>query len=587
LSDADPAKVPVVPDGPEKDPDKDREEGRRLIRVGGTGISLADRLFERFHRLTWRTPIHGLHLRGRHPLKLVAAPDDPMLGDEAAGRALLDGLIRHRGEERGFDVLDFARPDWTPGFDEYLHSFAWLRDLSTVATRARGAPVAEMLTRRWLAAHAATVGGPAWAPDLWGRRVLFWTAHAPLILSSDDIVYRSSVLNALARGSRHLDRTADKAPAGHARIAACAGVVAAGLLLPGGEPRQAFGETGLARALGTGLFDDGGIVSRSPAALMDAVETLGFLAAAYDARGIDVPEAQRTAIGRMVSALLGVTHGDRGLSSWQGGGPVPAERVNLVVAASGVRTRPLRQARDWGYQRLAAGPAVAILDAAPPPVGRAVTGGCASTLAFEFSDGPVRLVVNCGGGRAATATLPATLTQALRTSAAHSTLVLADANSTAVLPDGTLGRGVTEVELSRQEIDGASRIEATHDGYVRRHGFAHRRQLMLLGGGSELRGEDQLLPRGRRAPAGPIPFTIRFHLGQGVEVAPIGSEAAVLSAASGACLWRVRVHGAVIAVEESLWIDPEGVPRPTRQLVLAGEAAPGGTTIAWILKRAR
>ena len=46
-----------------------------------------------------------------------------------------------------------------------------------------------------------------------------------------------------------------------------------------------------------------------------------------------------------------------------------------MVEASGVRTRPLRQPRDWGYQRLAAGSAVLVMDAAPPPVGRVVEGG--------------------------------------------------------------------------------------------------------------------------------------------------------------------------------------------------------------------
>ena len=44
------------------------EEGKRLIRLGGdTGLSLAEKITERFHRLTWRTPIHGLKLNGRPP----------------------------------------------------------------------------------------------------------------------------------------------------------------------------------------------------------------------------------------------------------------------------------------------------------------------------------------------------------------------------------------------------------------------------------------------------------------------------------------------------------------------------------------
>ncbi|MDA4835762.1 hypothetical protein NY536_30490, partial [Enterobacter hormaechei] len=58
------------------------QEGRRLMRVGGDrGLSLAERLSEHFHRLTWRTPIHGMRLKGRYPLKLIAVPDDPILGD--------------------------------------------------------------------------------------------------------------------------------------------------------------------------------------------------------------------------------------------------------------------------------------------------------------------------------------------------------------------------------------------------------------------------------------------------------------------------------------------------------------------------
>lgn len=564
------------------------EEGRRLMRVGGDkGLSLADRLSERFHRLTWRTPLHTLRLKGRYPLKLIAVPDDPVLGDVARGRALLDGRLTFRGETRDVDGIDFARPDWSRPFGDYLHGFGWLRDLSTVATRAQGAPIAEALMMRWLQAHSDKVDGSAWAPDLWGRRMLQWTAHAPLILSSTDLVYRSQVLNTLARGARHLDRGADKAAAGSPRIAAWCGVVVAGLLIPGGEPRQAFGEAGLARALGTGLFDDGGTVSRSPAALIDAVALLSALRACYDARRIDAPPVLSASLARMLPALLGVMHGDRTCSSWQGAGPATAEEIAAVIDASGVRTRPLRQSRDWGYQRLAAGGAVAIMDAAPPPVARVVEGGCASTLAFELSDGPQRIVVNCGGARAGLAQVPATLAEGLRTTAAHSTLTLGDSNSTAIHADGTLGRGVTEVELSRQESDAASRIEASHDGYVRRWGFIHRRQLLLTGDGRELRGEDALLPRGRKRRVGGTGFAIRFHLGRGVQAAGTADGQAAILRLPGGALWQFRCRGGALGVEDSVWIDGEGRPTAVQQLVVSGEAAAGGASISWTFKRAK
>ncbi len=573
----------------ENDPAADGiEEGKRLIRLGGEkGLSLAERLQDRFHRLTWRTPIHTLRLRGRHPLKLIAVPEDPFFGDVERGRALLDGRIAFRDEDRRIDRLDVARPNVSPAFQDYLHSFAWLRDLSSVAPRAQAAPVAEDIMRRWLAAHADTVADPAWRPDLWGQRLQFWTAHAPLILSSADLIYRSSVLNTLARGTRHIDRVADKQPVGVRRVATWAGILTAGLLIPGGEARRAVGEAGIARALGQSVFDDGGIVSRSPQDQIALIRILAMLTKAYEVRRTSVPAAIEATLAQMVPALLGLTHGDHGLSSWQGGGPVGAESIDRLVEGTGIRTRPLRQAREWGYQRMAAGKAVVIVDAAPPPVSRLVEGGCASTLAFEMSDGPVRLVVNCGGARASVAQLPKELTEGLRTTAAHSTLTLADANSTAILPDGTLGRGVAEIELARQESEAASRLEASHDGYARRLGFIHRRQLVLAGDGRELKGEDMLLPAGRRAPKRvQTPFAIRFHLGARVEVTQTADGQAALLRLPGGAVWQFRCKGGALAIEPSLWIDGEGRPVRTQQLVVSGEAAAGGAHVSWALKRA-
>ena len=564
------------------------DEGKRLIRVGGDkGLSLAERIAERLQAMAWRTPLHDLRLRGRHPLKLIAVPDDPFAGDPARGRALLDGVLALRGERREIETIDLTTPDWSKGFADHLHSFAWLRDLSTVATRAQGSPIAEMLMRLWLAAHADKVTEPAWRGDLIGRRVLFWAAHAPLILSSGDLVYRSRVLNTLARGARHLDRAADRIPPGPARIAAWCGAIGAGLLIPGGDPRRSFGEAGLQRALGVSMFGDGGTVGRSPAGQLDAIVQLTLLRSAYDARRLAPPPMIEEALAKLVPALLGVCHGDKGLASWQGGGPIPGPAIEAIVAASGVRTRPLRQARDWGYQRIAAGSTILIIDAAPPPIARLVEGGCASTLAFELSDGPHRLVVNCGGARAANIALPPALTEGLRTTAAHSTLTVADSNSTALHADGTLGKGVGEVELARSETDTVSRIEASHDGYVRRHGFVHRRVIAVGADGRDVRGEDMLLPKSKKRMPASTAFTIRFHLAPSVEVSPTADGLAAVLRLPGNILWQFRSRGAALAIEESLWIDGDGRPHPTEQLVITGTAPPGGASVSWWFHRAK
>src|SRR3546814_17526735 len=69
-------------------------------------------------------------------------------------------------------------------------------------------------------------------------------------------------------------------------------------------------------------------------------------------------------------------------------------------------------------------------------------------------------------------------------------------------------------ELDRRETPQGSRVEMSHDGYARRHGFIHRRLLILAPNGRELRGEDMLLPAPRSRPKGDKRFTLRFHLGR-------------------------------------------------------------------------
>ena len=563
------------------------EPGKRLIRVGGGhGASLGEQLSSLIHRLSWRTPFHALRLRGRHPLKLLAVPKDPVAGDKAVGEKILRGRFVRRGEEFAVESLDFADPALPADLSDYLQSFEWLRDLAAAATRERGSKLAEKLVQKWLAAHSETVTEPAWRADLWGRRILFWTAYAPYILSSRDSAYRAVLLNTLSRGARHLDKAAEKARPGLARITAWAGVIAAALVVQGGSARLGRGEAGLLRALAASLHDDGGLVSRSPDEQLMLVELLAQLRAVYYAGDREMPEAVADALSGAVGALLGVTLGDEALSSWQGGNMASKRRLAAAVEGSGVRSRPLRQPRGWGYQRLEAKSTVAVFDAAPPPPTRAFAGGCASTLAFELSEGANRLVVNCGGPGPAAGAIPAELVHALRSSAAHSTLTLGDRNSTAVHDDGSLGKGVAPVELVRDETAGVVMVEASHDGYVRRFGLVHQRQLTLAADGRELRGQDLLTLQGRRRRAEPIPYAVRFHLHPDVEAATTADGQGALLRVRGRTVWQFRCRGGRLAIEDSLWIDGDARLRETSQLVVGGESPSDGTAIAWIFRRA-
>lgn len=520
----------------------------------------------------------------RQPLRLVAVPRDHVQGDRRRGDALLSGQLVHGAETLPLDDLDFAAVGTQGPLAEQLQSFSWLRDLAAAASRERGSRLAEAIVGRWLLAHGTRVDS-AWRPDLWGQRILFWTAYAPYILSSSDSGYRSALLNTLARGARHLEANADRLAPGLGRVTAWAGVVAAALVVQGGVARVARGESGLGRALASAQFDDGGLMSRTPYEQLQLVDRLGLLRSAYFAAKHSPPESFEAASAAALSALHGVILGDGGLSSWQGGNSELPESVAAIVEGCGMRARALRQPRGWGFHRLSALGTIVVVDSAPPPSAKASPSGSASTLAFELSDGTQRLVVNCGGPNPFPTKMPPELASALRSTAAHSTLTIADTNSTAILADGSLGKGVGDVIVERSEDNDSSRIDASHDGYLRSFGLVHRRVLMLGNDGKELRGTDELVPRSRRKSKDGTPFAIRFHLAPGIEPTITADGMGAILRSPGAPPWNFRSRGAAIGVEESLAVDGQGIPHRTIQLVISGEAASSGAEVHWQFRR--
>lgn len=572
------------------------EPGRALALADFSPPSLG--AGERLLRLAYRMGVPGSTLAApfRKPAKprLLATVLNPLPGQKMAGTAIRAGHFLVHGVKAPIAQIDFAgAARMAPPLERVVHSFAWLADLEASAPREQIVPVAERVLAAWLAANPSPPSrpgkGPAWTVANAGTRELNWLVHAPLILSGNDKAQRARVLSAMNDTARWLDKNVGRAEDLLAEVTGWCGIVAAGLLLPDGKPRRLFGEAGLIKALGELVGDDGGILSRSPLGQMEVIALLVRLRACYSAVRRDPPTALEAILALLVPPLLALTHGDGSLGAWQGGWAVDAADVSALVAASGVRTRPLRDVRQWGYQRVVAQKSILQFDAAPPPLAKHARSGCASTLAFELSHMGQRIVVNCGGSACAGGLIPVRLEQGLRATAAHSTLVLDDVNSTAVLINGRIGGGVSEVEVDRrtiagEKLSGATRLEASHNGYVQRYGLTHRRILILRDEGTELRGEDMLVPAGGKGKSGKVAFAIRFHLGPGIEVGlSEDGQGAGLAMPDGS-YWQFRAGGQV-TVEESIWADGQGRPQPIQQLVLQGLVSRGGGNFAWLLKK--
>jgi uncharacterized heparinase superfamily protein len=496
-------------------------------------------------------------------LRMTRVPDapalpvrDPWPGDPVRGANLLKGELELGGATAVLRPGAIGELGGSDLLRSYAHGFTWLRDL-----RALGTDAARMRARALVQDWIGTAGLPALAqrPDVAGARIAAWLGHYDFFAASADDGFRQRLMGRLVADARSLAAALPTEELDARALTALKGLIAAAVALPEHAGFLTRALRVLPPELARQVLPDGCHCERSPAQMLGALQDLTEIRALLQAAQAQPPVALGAAIERMAPALRGLRHGDGGLALFNGTKEETPALVDQVLTQAGRGAgRAPTALTEGGFHRLQAGRSVLIVDCgapAPPKIDRFAHAG---TLSFELSVGRDRMIVNVGAAPAAGPEWH----DASRTTAAHSTLVIADTSSSELRPDG-LGRRPENVDASRQEANGAHWLEASHDGYRKPFGAIHRRRLYVSESGEDIRGEDAV------EAADPQPYTVRFHLHPDVDASVQQDGEAVLLRLPAGSGWRLRADGARLSLEESIYLGgPQ--PRRTEQVVLTG-----------------
>ncbi|MCC3861851.1 heparinase II/III family protein [Pseudemcibacter aquimaris] len=531
---------------------------------------------------------HDLSLRGKNPLRLLGTPKDIWPGSATAGTKMVGGKILAAGhvlsnpnnEQDIWPGGDVWRAQNLPDkWQEYLHSFRWLRDLNQAVDRKGAKERAEELVESWIEENTQW-GEVSWRCDIVGERVTNWLIYAPLIMDTDDVIYRGRVLDILARSARHLMKMSTDLPEGPGGLKAIIGLAFSGLFIPLGDSwlKQAVGY--LKFSLGKEVLVDGGIRSRNPQELLHLFMHMVLLRDAFAGMGKEAPEELGKAVSRMASCIRALSHGDGKLPLFNGVTIERAEDINAVIEKAKEEYAAEFDLEQSGFARLENQKTVLIQDIGPPAEMELSSTCHAGALSFELSQGRDRIIVNSGnaayvqiGGQ--------DLEYISRSTAAHSTLVLNDQNSSDILDDGLIGRGITEVSSKLISENGHYMLDAEHNGYVDDYGLIHRRLIYMNDQGDDIRGEDELR-LSYKGDKNPVPFNICFYLHPNISVLKTDDQI-ILETPSGK-KWAFFARGADVAITESIYFGEAGKVSPSQQIRLSGKTDGEKTTTLWSLK---
>lgn len=525
------------------------------------------------HVLSWPRRVAGMVdvLRTSPPVGLVIAPQDirtidPTLAPELqAGRYTFCGKTVHTDKGSIFDITP-PSAEWAAE----LHGFGWLRHLRGGGPR--NGLVARTHVEQWIA-RAGRHPAAVWQVDVTARRLLSWLSQSPLILGeADDAAYRR-FMRCVWKQVRWLRRMLPVAQDGQERMLALIALVQAGLSIEGQERMARGFLAALERELECQILADGGHISRNGEMILTLLLELLPLRQAAIARGMAPSPALTAAMERMMPMLRFLRHGDGSLALFNGMGATPGDHIATIIAYDEAHEALALSMPQSGYERMALGRGLVLMDAGLPPPPRYSRTAHAGALSFEFSWDAQRLIVNCGMapvGRAAWQVIG-------RETKAHSTLCI-DGHPSAALVRGRGGRGSVlvdgpcSIEVRREQMpDGSMVVEAVHDGYVRAFGVRHQRRLGLQHDGMWLTGEDRLLlPEGRDA--GQQIVRLHFHLHPSVRLGPGLVEGALMLHA-GAQQWQFVAGAGTISAADSVYLASIEGARATRQIIVEGPMA--------------
>jgi uncharacterized heparinase superfamily protein len=520
---------------------------------------------------------------------LLIVPQDLRTADPSFASELYDGYfglagtVALTGSESPF-IVSPPSPLW----QKDLYAFGWLNNLQAAQdeiAREKG----RALVTDWIG-HAGRAPSIAWDVDIVARRVIALLSHSGFLLDNASAPFYDSMMQQLSRELHYLTVSYTVPGASAPKLRALTALLLAGLCI---AEQQVYVSTYMpifTAELDRQIWPDGGHISRNPNTLIELLLDFLPLKQCFLARSHEAPDVLNIAINRMMGMIRFLRLGDGSLARFNGMSATRSDLTAAILAHADDDRAPDLYTPNSGYGRMVRGKTVIVADAGPPPPYSASAQAHAGYLAFEMTSDIEPLIVNCGAPRDDASEWSV----AARATLAHSTMAINDMSSSRLVKrkwryparETYQLAGPRVVRGEVKEDNGDLVMRGMHDGYRERFGFIHQRRLRLLANGMGLEGIDQLAcpPQGRPLTRDGDGFAIRFHLHPRVSPRLDAEENSVNLTLPDAQLWKFRVAGAKVNIEESIFLADPIIQKRSLQLVLRGRCT-SEVQVVWSLRK--
>ena len=486
-----------------------------------------------------------------------------------------DSLIKISNE----DVRNF-KIDLFKNKEKNIHNFLWLN----LVDRKNKNVTVQRIIKEWIAKHSKYTKD-IWDEDLTSLRIISWISNADLILNTNDKDFNKSFYKNTIRQINFIKKNINNFNDDNKKISSISLLILSGLVFKEYFTYYKIGLKEL-KKLTDNYFDANGFpINRNFENLLTFVQYFILIKEWIKSAQETVPEHLEDIIEKNLICLNSLNNPSKKLPLFNGS--TDRSLNNFFNYLDKLNYSLKKNLKSVGQVQIVKNNKTTLyFDSGEPPNYKVSKDYQSGPLSFEYSSDKDKIITNCGYGRKISKKI-----QILsKFTSGQSTLCIDDTsvvkfkknNLINKVYGSTISNTFKIFDVERKENKENIEISATHNAYLEKFGYLHKRKINFYKKSSSIDGSDYLI---KKHGSSDVNFSIRFHLYPGINTVKTLSGKSILLQTNGNKAWVFSSDELAIDLEKSLFFG-RNKALSNKCIVIYGKTMDRDVNINWKLKKA-
>ena len=463
--------------------------------------------------------------------------------------------------------------------EKEVHSFLWLN----LIDRKNDGRSLQKIIDVWMLKHSK-YKRKVWESSVLSKRIISWILNVDIILNNGSFYFKKNFLNSIISQTNHLKKNIKFEKNYSKRLEVLTALLLSGLVFKEYINNFNIGIKELEKLTKDYFDDDGFPLTRNPSDLIFFSKYLLLCKECIKDAQQYIPEFLDIIINKNLKCIKEILTPNNQIPLFNGGAESNLEYFHKLLDDLDYKPKNKKKIIG-GIHSFNIRNSAIFFDAGEPPKKDFSKSYQSGPLSFEYYLDGKKIITNCGFG----SNISSKAELLSRLTSAQSTLTLNDTSVTRFernkLINRVFGNSIKNTfkinNLNFVEDKNQIKFTASHNGYEKKFGCIHKREISIEKQNGKLIGSDEII---KKKDGKPLNYSIRFHLYPGLTaVKTMGGNSALIQISKNKSLIFTILDESIL-LEKSIFLGGNKILDNTC-VTVSGNLVNKNKTIHWEIKK--